>query len=92
VGVVLFQDLQRPAASSESCDRDCGQNLLRDTVKVKQGNLSDEIQQVRDSGKLSSSLHDSIDATRGTWLATHTMKSTQTGMMLDIEPGEGVML
>lgn len=69
--------------------RRCLQNLLRETVQVKPGNLSDEIQQVLDGGKLPSGLHESIDAIRniGTF-AAHPMKSTQTGLILDVAPGE----
>jgi len=69
--------------------RRCLQNLLRDTVKVKSGDLSDEIQQVLDSGKLPSGLHNSIDAVRNVGnFAAHPMKSKQTGLILDVEPGE----
>jgi len=69
--------------------RRCLQNLLRDHVKLKPGNLSEEIQQVLDSGKLPSGLHESIDAIRNIGnFAAHPMKSTQTGLILDVEPGE----
>jgi hypothetical protein len=77
------------AKAAAALGRRCLQNLLRDTVKVTHGNLSDEIQQVLDSGKLPSSLHESIDAIRNIGnFAAHSMKSTQTGMILDVEPGE----
>jgi len=77
------------AKAAAALGRRCLQNLLRDTVKVKPGNLSDEIQQVLDGGKLPSGLHESIDATRNIGnFAAHPMKSTQTGMILDVEPGE----
>jgi hypothetical protein len=77
------------AKSAAALGRRCLQNLLRDTVKVTRGDLSNEIQQVLDSGKLPSSLHDSIDAVRNIGnFAAHPMKSTQTGMILDVEPGE----
>lgn len=69
--------------------RRCLQNLLRDHVKVKPGNLADEIQQVLDTGKLPSGLHESIDAIRNIGnFAAHPMKSQQTGLILDVEPGE----
>jgi hypothetical protein len=77
------------AKASAALGRRCLQNLLRDTLNVTPGNLSDEIQQVLDSGKLPSSLHDSIDAIRNIGnFAAHPMKSTQTGMIFDVEPGE----
>ena len=63
--------------------------MLRDTVKVKPGDLSGEIEQVLDSGKLPSALHDSIDAIRNIGnFAAHPIKSQQTGLILDVEPGE----
>jgi hypothetical protein len=77
------------AKAAAALGRRCLQNLLRDTVKVKHGNLSDEIQQVLDNEKLPSGLHDSIDAIRNIGnFAAHPMKSTQTGLILDVEPGE----
>ena len=69
--------------------RRCLQNLLRDHVKVEPGDLSSEIQQVLDSGKLPSGLHESIDAIRNIGnFAAHPMKSHQTGLILNVEPGE----
>lgn len=69
--------------------RRCLQNLLRDFVGIKRGNLAEEIQQVLDSGKLPSGLHESIDAVRNIGnFAAHPMKSTQSGTILDVEPGE----
>lgn len=77
------------AKAAAALGRRCLQNLLRDTVKVKPADLSNEIQQVLDSGKLPSGLHESIDAIRNIGnFAAHPMKSTQTGMILDVEPGE----
>ncbi len=52
------------AKAAAALGRRCLQNLLRDHVKVKHGDLSSEIQQVLDSGKLPSGLHESIDAIR----------------------------
>jgi len=77
------------SAKAAALGRRCLQNLLRDTVKVKPADLSNEIQQVLDSGKLPSALHDSIDAIRNIGnFAAHPMKSTQTGTILDVEFGE----
>jgi hypothetical protein len=77
------------AKASAALGRRCLQNLLRDTVKVKPSDLSDEIQQVLDSGTLPSGLHESIDAIRNIGnFAAHPMKSQQTGLILDVEPGE----
>jgi hypothetical protein len=77
------------AKAAAALGRRCLQNLLRDHVKVKPSNLSDEIQEVLDSGKLPSGLHESIDAVRNIGnFAAHPMKSQQTGLILDVEPGE----
>jgi hypothetical protein len=75
--------------SSAALSRRCLQNLLREVAKVKPGNLADEIQQVIDSGKLPSSLVDSIDAVRNIGnFAAHPMKSQKSGEILPVEPGE----
>lgn len=82
----VFADSPKAAAA---LGRRCLQNLLRDTAKVKRGDLNDEIQQVLDSGKLPSALYDSIDAIRNIGnFAAHPTKSKQTGLILDVEPGE----
>jgi hypothetical protein len=65
------------------------QSLLRDQAKVKPGNLADEIQKVIDSRSLPTRLADSIDAVRHAGnFAAHPLKSTQTGLVLPVEPGE----
>ncbi len=77
------------AKAAAALGRRCLQNLLREHVKVKPGNLFDEIQQVLDSGKLPSGLHESIDAVRNIGnFAAHPIKSKQTGLIVDVEPGE----
>ena len=77
------------AKASAALSRRCLQTLLRDEAKVKPGNLADEIQQVLDSGKLPSTLADSIDAVRNIGnFAAHPLKSQHTGEVLDVEPGE----
>jgi hypothetical protein len=75
--------------SSAALSRRCLQNLLREVAKVKPGNLADEIQEAIDSGKLPSSLVDSIDAIRNIGnFAAHPMKSQKSGEILPVEPGE----
>jgi hypothetical protein len=69
--------------------RRCLQCLLRDHANVKAGDLANEIQQVLDSGNLPSHLAQSIDAIRNVGnFAAHPLKSTQSGLILDVEPGE----
>ena len=79
------------AKAAAALGRRCLQNLLRDHVgiKVKGGNLADEIQSVIDSSKLPSDLTESIDAIRNVGnFAAHPMKSQHSGEILDVEPGE----
>ena len=81
--------LSDSAKAAAALGRRCLQNLLCDTVKVNPSDLSNEIQQVLDSGKLPSGLHNSIDAIRNIGnFAAHPMKSKQTGLILEVEPGE----
>lgn len=69
------------------------QNLLRDHVGVKHSNLDGEIQQVIDSGKLPSHLAKAIDAVRVSGnFAAHPIKSTNTGEIIEVEPGEAEWL
>ncbi len=77
------------AKASAALSRRCLQNLLREVAKVKPGNLADEIQQVLDSGKLPSWIAESIDAVRNIGnFAAHPLKSSATGEVLPVEPGE----
>lgn len=75
--------------ASAALSRRCLQHLLREVAKVKAGNLSDEIQEVIDSGKLPSHLLDSIDAIRNIGnFAAHPIKSEKSGEIVPVEPGE----
>jgi Domain of unknown function (DUF4145) len=79
--------------ASAALSRRCLQNFLRDHVGVKHGNLDNEIQQVLDSGKLPTYLAEAIDAVRveGNF-AAHPIKSTNTGEIIDVVPGEAEWL
>ena len=75
--------------ASAALSRRCLQNLLRDAAKVKPSDLSKEIQEVIDNGKMPSQLIDSIDAIRNIGnFAAHPMKSKSTGEVFDVEPKE----
>lgn len=75
--------------ASAALSRRCLQNILREVAKVKPGNLSNEIQQVIDSGNLPSHIVDAIDAVRNIGnFATHPLKSEKTGEILPVEPME----
>jgi len=75
--------------ASAALSRRCLQKLLREIAKVKPSNLSSEIQEVIDSGKLHTILADSIDAIRNIGnFAAHPIKSKSTGEIVEVEPGE----
>ena len=75
--------------ASAALSRRCLQNLLRDAAKVKHNDLSKEIQEVLDAGKLPSDLSDAIDHIRTVGnFATHPLKSNSTGEILPVEPHE----
>ena len=75
--------------ASAALSRRCLQHLLREEAGVKKSDLSKEIDEVLASGKLPSYLAESIDAIRNIGnFAAHPMKSTSTGDILEVEPGE----
>jgi hypothetical protein len=75
--------------ASAALSRRSLQLILRDKINVKNSDLSSEIQEVLDSGKLPSPLADSIDAVRNIGnFAAHPTKSKSTGEVVAVEPGE----
>jgi hypothetical protein len=75
--------------ASAALSRRCLQHLLREKAGVRRGDLATEIQQVIDSNTLPSHLVDSIDAIRNIGnFGAHPMKSTNSGEIIDVEPGE----
>jgi len=77
------------AKASAALSRRCLQHLLRDHAGALKRDLNDQIQEVLDSGKLPSHLAEAIDAIRNIGnFAAHPLKSTNTGEILDVEPGE----
>ena len=79
--------------ASAALSRRVLQHLLREEAKTKKKDLADQIQEVLDSGKLPSQLAEAIDAIRiiGNF-AAHPLKSTNTGEIVDVEPGEAEWL
>lgn len=75
--------------ASAALSRRCLQHILRDHGRVKSSDLSSEIQEIIDSGKLPSHLVEGIDAIRhyGNF-AAHPIKGKGSGEIVDIEPGE----
>jgi hypothetical protein len=75
--------------ASAALSRRCLQNLLREVAGVKPDDLSKEIQEVIDSGKLPSDLAGAIKAIRNVGnFAAHPNKSQRTGEIFNVEPGE----
>lgn len=75
--------------ASAALSRRCLQNILREVVKVKKGNLADEIQQVLDNKTFPSYISEPLDAVRNIGnFAAHPTKSLSTGEILQVEPGE----
>ena len=81
--------LSDSAKASAALSRRCLQTLLRGSIGVKHSNLANEIQEAIDSSKIPSHLIDIIDAVRNIGnFAAHPIKSTSTGEIVDVEPGE----
>lgn len=81
--------IQDSPKASAALSRRCLQHILREQAKVKHGNLANEIQEVLDSGKLPTHLLNSLDVVRNTGnFAAHPVKSTASGEIMDVEPGE----
>lgn len=81
------------AKASAALSRRCLQQLLRDKAGVKPSDLIKEIDEVLASKTLPSDLADAIDAIRNIGnFAAHPLKSTSTGLILDVEMGEAEWL
>jgi hypothetical protein len=79
--------------ASAALSRRLLQRLLEEKAGVSHGDLYGEIQQVLDSGELPSWLGNDLDAVRQLGnLAAHPMKSTHTGEIQDVDPGEAEWL
>ena len=81
--------LEDSPKASAALSRRTLQNILRSAAGVKHGDLFSEIQQVLDSGKLPSTLSESIDAVRNIGnFAAHPIKSKSTREVVPVEPHE----
>ena len=75
--------------ASAALSRRCLQALLVDKGGATKRDLFGQIQQVVDSGRLPSDLAEGLDAVRNIGnFAAHPMKSTNTGEVIEVEPGE----
>jgi hypothetical protein len=79
--------LSDSAKASAALSRRCLQHLLRDAAKTKNRDLFDQIGEVIPT--LPSHLAEAVDAVRNIGnFAAHPIKSTNTGEIVDVEPGE----
>ena len=75
--------------ASAALSRRALQHLLWDKAGTKQKDLADAIQEVLDSKQLPSHLARDLDAVRNIGnFGAHPLKSTSTGEIIDVEPGE----
>lgn len=79
---------ESPKASA-ALSRRCLQTILREHVKVKPQNLSKEIDEMLASKQLPEYLATDVDAVRNIGnFAAHAIKSTSSGEIVEVEPGE----
>ncbi|MFN8414516.1 MAG: DUF4145 domain-containing protein [Anaerolineales bacterium] len=79
--------LQISAKASAALSRRCLQTILREAGKTKAKDLSAQIDEVIKN--LPTNIATNLDAIRNIGnFAAHIQKSQQTGMILDVEPGE----
>jgi Domain of unknown function (DUF4145) len=75
--------------SAAALGRRCLQAFLHETLGIKGKTLWDEIDTLLKDGNLPSGLQESVDAIRNIGnFAAHPLKSEQSGLILDVEPGE----
>ncbi len=81
------------AKASAARSRRCLQIILRDHAKVKAQDLSKEIDEVLASKQLPTYVAEHIDAVRHVGnFAAHPIKSSNTGAIVEVEPGEAEWL
>ncbi len=75
--------------ASAALSRRCLQHLIHEKAGIKKRDLDKEIQELMDTNALPSYLAADLDAVRlhGNF-AAHPIKSTNTGEVVDVEPGE----
>jgi hypothetical protein len=81
--------LELSPKASAALSRRIMQHVLREYAKVKASNLDKEIQAVLDAKMVPTHIAGSLDAVRTAGnFAAHTTKSTSSGEIVDVEPGE----
>lgn len=75
--------------ASAALSRRCLQHLIREKVGIKKPDLAKEIDELISSNSLPSHLSEAVDAIRNIGnFAAHPIKTTATGEILPVEPGE----
>ncbi|EPD81697.1 hypothetical protein HMPREF1207_05455 [Paenibacillus sp. HGH0039] len=86
---VLFISPKASAALS----RRCLQNFLHNELQIKKNSLAQEIDQFINSQQVPSYIIEAVDAIRNIGnFAAHPLKDTNTGEIIDVEPGEAEWL
>jgi len=81
--------LERSPKASAALSRRNLQAILRDVGQTKKRDLADQIEEVIAVGHLPSHILESLDAVRTIGnFASHPIKSTATGEIVEVEPGE----
>ena len=79
--------------ASAAISRRLLQRVLREHFKITGSSLADEIDQFLNRPGVPSELSDAVDAVRNVGnFAAHPMKNTNTGEILEVEPGEAEWL
>jgi hypothetical protein len=77
-----------PKASAALSRRNL-QAILKDQAKTKKKDLADQISEVIATGHIPTHIQEGLDAVRNIGnFAAHAIKSTSTGEIVDVEPGE----
>lgn len=88
-----FAVLSISAKASATLSRRLLQKILREHFKISQKDLSLEIEEFIKTKGAPAILNDDIDAIRNIGnFAAHPLKSTRTGEIIDVEPGEAEWL
>lgn len=75
--------------ASAALSRRCLQAIIREKAGIKRKDLSQEISDLLSSKALPSHIAESLDAIRNIGnFAAHPIKSTSTGEVVEVEPGE----
>lgn len=81
------------AKASAAISRRCLQTLIREELKIQKKDLFQEIDEIIKQNRLPSYLAEGVDAIRNIGnFAAHPIKSTNTGEIVEVEPGEAEWL